>query len=234
MLDPNFEIIVVDAPKLAPQYIETVQTIWDMREDSDIDRFDGRIFCVTEISSRQISGYCSDYRFLFAQHRYPELAKSSTVRPLAVSGALFCSDGLVIGLRSKGNVLQSESLWELAPSGGIEPGSHDEVTKASCLNQILIETQEELGWDGSPLRAQLQNVLFEDSDSHVVDLLATLETYEPFETVRKHHEKTGTAEYQSLSCLSLTDGRIETADLPKSASLAEISLEIISYLNRQR
>jgi hypothetical protein len=233
-LDPNFEIVVVDAPTLPPQYIETVQAIWDMREDSDINRLDGRIFCVTEINSSQISGYCSDYRFLFAQYRYPELAKSWTVRPLAVSGALFCSDGLVIGLRSKGNVLQSESQWELAPSGGIEPGSHDEVTKASCLDQILIEAKEELGWGGSPLKARLQNVLFEDSDSHVVDLLATLETYEPLETVRKYHANTGTAEYQSLGCLSLTNGKIETADLPESASLVEISLEIIRYLNRHR
>ncbi len=110
--------------------------------------FDGEIVSVASIQGNRIIGRRADYRWLLAQSRDPSLFKWSQVRPLAVTGLLFCQDGIVIGRRSK-SVYQFPGLGELAPSGSVDLTTLDENDNISLQRQLMQELREEIGIDSS-------------------------------------------------------------------------------------
>lgn len=97
-------------------------------------------------------------------HALPELAPW---RALSVTGVVECDSGFLFGKR--GNVAGGAGLWELLPSGGIEPkfisGSTIDVEA-----QFLAELKEETGISAASVK-KLEPVALLAEDHHTLDIV---------------------------------------------------------------
>jgi len=139
----NACVRVVSNNTTLPNEVEVeIERIWN-EEQSQRGKalFNGEILSAMEVSAQEILGCRAEYKHLVAQRIQPTLFEVLGVRPVAVSGVLECSDGLVLGRRAA-TTTQDAGLWELVPSGGLDPSNVTENAELDYLLQILAELYE--------------------------------------------------------------------------------------------
>ena len=192
-----------------------VEAVWSgelKRRGSSL--YNGKILSVDQVLGDLVSCSLTEYRRLAVQRLRPEMFCDLNVRALAVSGMLFCKDGLVIGLRSSRNT-QDQGLWELVPSGGIDPDSRGvtDAWSAVCeepkafvsvdyLAQLKDELREEVGIDWSHIGSYETICLVEDLVEHVIDIVIRLNAPNlTISDIQNTHSRSGSAEYSRLTVL---------------------------------
>lgn len=138
-----------------------------------------------------------EYRHFIAQRAQPALFAALQIRPLAVSGVLECPQGLVIGRRAA-TLTQDAGLWELVPSGGLDPNTAVAGNKADCTAQILIELREETGLEADQVFGLSPFCLIEDDDSHVIDIGIAMATTLDAAQLAQIHRAGASSEYAEL------------------------------------
>ncbi len=155
---------------------------WLKRVDINPALYDGWLIQVAGVHRNGyggvvIQGFKCSYRWYAAQAGDLDVG----CRPLGVKGVACCGDKVLFGKRAAWTA-HAPSLWELAPSGGVEPGhSPDEAIRAELVEEVGVEVV-------SPPRAEC--VMFDPaalSWEVVLTLSLTSEEVNP-----------NTSEYESL------------------------------------
>jgi hypothetical protein len=187
--------------------------------------FNGRIFSVTSLEASLIRGHFVDYRLYIAQNLRPELFDRLEVRPLGVSALTHSPDGVILGLRNFATT-QNPGLWELAPSGGIDPGCCGADGTIDIKAHILGELGEELGLGSDQVDDPVPFCLLEDEQSRVLDIGVALSTGLSKEAIVECHRAKATDEYLQVSVVQPVDiepflARSEAGLAPESRLLLE-------------
>lgn len=116
--------VLTHKPFVIPKELEgIIDELWEKAcLGSNGRMFNGQIFSAVQIEKDSISGVFIDYKLFAAQLQEPKLASILPIMPVAVSGMTTSGDFILIGKRSP-FVTQFKGLWELVPSGGIDPDS---------------------------------------------------------------------------------------------------------------
>ncbi|MBI2256399.1 MAG: UDP-2,4-diacetamido-2,4,6-trideoxy-beta-L-altropyranose hydrolase [Proteobacteria bacterium] len=166
--------------------------------------FDGEIVSVASIDANRIVGRRADYRWLLAQSKDNSFFKWSQVRPLAVTGLLFCREGVIIGHRSK-SVYQFPGLGELAPSGSVDLSTLDSSGNVSLKQQLMQELREEIGIDAGSVIEVEPLAIVSDRESQVFDVCFTVRTSLRWTEIQAIFGHSGSAEYDRLELLPIAD-----------------------------
>lgn len=143
---PHLEIWAVSAvPAIAPALEHRIEEIWKRQTSLRAGNlFNGRIFSISAIANRRIEGCFVEYKWFVAQRHDPSVRAALDICPLAITGLLLCSDGVVVGRRGS-NVEQAAGEWELVPSGGVDETTLTPEGRVEIVDQVRIELLEELG-----------------------------------------------------------------------------------------
>ncbi len=159
--------------------------------------FNGQVFSVLEIGDDEIRGRFVEYKYFIAQRRRAELFPALQIRPLAITGILRAPGRIVFGRRAAG-VTQEPGLWELLPSGGLDPGCRQGDGRLDVERQLLQELKEEIGLEAAAISKIRPFCIVEDLEQHVFDIAAELTTDSSDEQVRSAFEQSGSDEYDHI------------------------------------
>ena len=173
--------------------VERVREHWQAALAERPGLFDGPILTVTALGRDHIEVAPTSYRFLLAAKDDPELKAALNLRPLAVSGLLRCPKGYVFGHRAL-TLTEAPGVWELVPSGGVEPSGALVDVKA----QVLKELREEIGLETSEVQTAGPVGCIEDLASGVIDIVIPMSTPRTAAEIRRAHETKATREYSEL------------------------------------
>jgi hypothetical protein len=206
-----------------------VQAIWEAEQaHRGKDLFNDLLFSVQDFSEKHIVGQFVEYRLLIAQRIKPELYEFLRIRPLAVSGILHCSSGIVFGQRHA-SMTQDAGLWELVPSGGVSCSSG--VKEKGCIDinqQLLQELYEETGMTGSQVSSTSPFCLVEDLKTHVIDIGIKIVTSSSADKIYQNHELCNNKEYVDLKTISIPD--ISTFLTQEKENIVEVSRILLQEL----
>src|SRR6267143_3944078 len=132
-----------------PSVARKVDKIWaDACARHGTSLTDGKLFSLAHevgaVPDRALVGRFVRYRYSLAQRLDTTLRDVLQVRPLAVTAAVFCLDGLVVGKRPE-FVPVDGGLWEIVPAGGLEPDCLLPGGRVDPVIQLEKELREELG-----------------------------------------------------------------------------------------
>lgn len=186
--------------------------------------FNGELLSVVSLAPSRIEARVAEYRCFVAQRGDPSLSAQLRVRPLAVSGLLRCRDGIVFGRRAATST-QDAGRWELVPSGGVDRRALWPDGKVDVIGQLTDELREEIGCSPASVTSAEPFLLVEDTASGVVDIGIHLVLDLDAVTVLASHCAAGTAEYDELRIVPISDVRqfVEQADPP----VIEVSLALL-------
>lgn len=178
-------------------------TIWqEETQRPGAHLFDGEIVSVASVQGNRIIGRRAEYRWLLAQSRDASIFKWSQVRPLAVTGLLFCQGGIVIGRRSK-SVYQFPGLGELAPSGSVDLSTLNDNNDISLERQLMQELREEIGIDSDTVTELKPLAIVSDIESQVFDICFRLHTSLSWPQIQEAFARNASDEYESIEILPL-------------------------------
>jgi hypothetical protein len=173
---PQPEVTLIELGPLPDAgVLQRVSAIWEAEiAATGKSPVNGPLISIASFTSQGLVGWIGEYRWFVAQRRQPSLFDTLRIRPLAVSGVLSCSDGVVFGRRASGVEMEG-GLWELVPSGGVPaPARGGSVDLAG---QLLAELEEEISIGRTAISAVPRAfVLVEDDESHVIDVGHTMRT----------------------------------------------------------
>jgi len=197
-LSEDFKTQIGPSLEYSPSISTWVDEIWGLEKQARGDKLtNGRIFHLANHNPDSILIQPTEYRFVLARRRDPSLIeKGLKIRPLAVTGILFCADGLVLGRRGA-SVSDDNGLWEPAPSGGL--------AQPDPLAQVLEELEEELGIVESEVVSASPCGLVEDVVSGVFDIVFRLETEMMSQNVRVAFASTSGSEHVELAFVQPPD-----------------------------
>lgn len=163
-------------PAPSPTALERVSAIWESeRAKGGEALFNGNLFSIDEMGATEITGWLAEYRWFLAQRRDPTLRPELRVNPLAVTGILCCTEGVVFGRRAQ-DVEMDAGLWELVPSGGIDGSFISPSGEIDLQGHLLAELREEIGILPKEIsRPPTPIAEIEDRTSHVTDIGLILE-----------------------------------------------------------
>ena len=190
-LNPDCKIDV-GMPWAPPKSImPRVEEIWSFEKKRRGNQLtNGQIYSLSGFRIDQISICISEYKYIVAKRRDPDLAAQGlNIRPLAVTGVLICADGVILGQRGSG-VDGDVGLWEPAPAGGL---SHRDPKV-----QVLEELQEELGIVPSNIISAEICGLVEDIESSVFDIVFRLHVDATEKDIRANYLESGSDEYSDI------------------------------------
>lgn len=122
--------------------IETqVNQIWAYERGSNPHLFNGKVFTMLSWSPHEVVGAFCEYKYFVAATRDPEIRQALQLRPLGVSGILRSGNSLLVGRRAM-NLFSRPGLYELCPSGSIDPAALREE-RIDLRRQLEIELEEE-------------------------------------------------------------------------------------------
>lgn len=168
--------------------------------------FDGLLFSVERFGEDRVVGRFVRYSQFIAQLARPGLFDALRVRPMGVSGLVTCADGLVFGKRREGLTLDA-GLWELAPSGGVDPSSRDGGGRIDVVAQILDEMHEEIGIGRECVASAVPFVLVENVENHVTEAVIAIALSLGGEEVRRWFGEGGSGEYTEIAVVPEGDVR---------------------------
>lgn len=183
---------------------QMVDQIWLTEKAKTPHLFDGPLFAVDQLSAERISGRFISYRYFAAQLKRPELFAELKLEVLAVSGALFSPDGIVVGRREK-FLSQQGNIWELVPAGGIDFQSRLERGRLDVTRQLLVELEEEVGLTAEDLTSIESCCLIRDQHNHVLDVGVKLVTERSREEILCRYDALKQAEHTELRLISLKE-----------------------------
>lgn len=175
-LPPGLSVLEIPAPDApAADILERIDVIWDeeqTRRGSSMTN--GRIFSLGRRDGPVFSVWETQYKWWIAQRHDPALIQTLAVRPLAVSGIIRLTEGLVFARRAESNT-QDAGLWELPPSGSIDVTCRRAGGVIAAEAQILAELEEELDVSPQSVGAPPRAIAVMDDDAdHVVDIVFEL------------------------------------------------------------
>lgn len=130
-----------------PHLIADAETEWKRRAEANPELFDGWLTHVVGVHRNGHGGaVIQAFKCSYRWHAVQAGGLDVGCRPLGVKGVARCGDRVLFGKRAAWTA-HAGGLWELAPSGGVEPGHSPEDT-------IVAELAEEVGGTlASPPRA---------------------------------------------------------------------------------
>ncbi|MCP4758971.1 MAG: NUDIX domain-containing protein [Planctomycetes bacterium] len=115
-----------------PHLREEAERRWSDMQASNPKLYDGKMIQVAGVhrngaGGAVIQGFPCDFRWYAVQSEADETGSSHDCmcRPLGVKGVTFCNGRVLLGRRAPWTTWQA-GYWELAPSGGVEPGNSPE------------------------------------------------------------------------------------------------------------
>ncbi|MEO6381375.1 MAG: NUDIX domain-containing protein [Nitrobacter sp.] len=203
--------------------------IWQREKElRSHDLYNGRLFSVDHRDAKTIVGWISEYRYFLAQRREPSLHAALKIKPLAVTGILSCSDGILFGRRS-GRSEMDAGCWELVPSGGVDEAAVGSAGQVSLDRCILIELEEETGIRASELSAPSRAVaLVEDPQSHAIDVGIMLATASSAAQIQHRFAALENREYSELEIVAPADVRAFRRN--RADSLGAVSAALLDTL----
>lgn len=159
--------------------------------------FDGLLFSAEQFDERRIVGHFVRYSLFIAQLEKPELFDVLQVRPLGVSGLLTCDDGVVFGRRHTALTLDA-GLWELVPSGGVDPSCRNGGGRIDVVGQTLDELHEEAGIGREHVKSASPFALAENLDTHVIEVAIDIAVPLDGQEVQRLFRQGGSGEYTEL------------------------------------
>jgi len=201
-LEPNF--LVVEAPPQLPlpkAAEDRIELLWQRElHRGNRQLFNGPIFSLAAYRPDQITLQRSDYRHHFALSQDPDLRQFGlALRPLGVTGVLFCPDGLLLGKRA-GTLALEAGCWETAPAGSL--------SQINPTKQLLEELKEEVGLEADEVTIPEPFALAEDQGSAIHDILYRLSTPLGHRDLRARHQALSNKEYSAITVI----GREETPE----------------------
>lgn len=195
-LSPDFRIEVGPPRNLTAHLVSSVDEIWAAEKKERGDHLtDGVIFELAEFDPDRLLIMPSQYRFVLARRRKPELETHGVaIRPLAVTGILTCADGVVLGRRGP-RVASDAGLWEPAVAGG--------MSQENPISQVFEELEEELGLSAADIVSHNVCGLVEDVASGVFDIVFRLQTALSGKEIRTAFTLRGSDEYDDLAIVEL-------------------------------
>ena len=226
ILSSEFTIwIDPSSPPLLANLENEVERLWKAEQKKHGNKmFNGHIISASTFTAKEIRGFVVDYRYLIAQRARPELFEYLQVRPVAVSGLLMCSDGIIFGRRA-GSVTQDSNFWELVPSGGIDTSAICNIVKVDYISQLFTELQEEVGIKYDSVSNVKPFCLVDDTESHVLDIGIALKSQITHDQVLKSHRESATKEYDELRIIPISE--INKFIHDKSSQLVTVSTVLI-------
>jgi hypothetical protein len=217
------------APTIGPDIEARVDEIWQREKElRSHDLHNGRLFSVDYCDAKTIVGWLSEYRYFLAQRREPSLHAALRIKPLAVTGILSCSDGVLFGRRS-GRSEMDAGCWELVPSGGVDDAAVGSAGQVSLERCILIELEEETGIGASELSAHPRAVaLVENPQSHVTDVGIMLATGSSAAQIQHRFAALENREYSELEIVAPADVRAFRRN--RADSLGAVSAALLDIL----
>ena len=217
------------APTIGPDIEARVEEIWQREKElRSHDLYNGRLFSVDHCNAKTIVGWISEYRYFLAQRREPSLHAALKIKPLAVTGILSCSDGVLFGRRS-GRSEMDAGCWELVPSGGVDEAAVGPAGQVSLERCMLIELEEETGIGASELSAPSRAIaLVEDPQSHVIDVGIMLATASSAAQIQHRFAALENREYSELEIVAPADVRAFRRN--RADSLGAVSAALLDTL----
>lgn len=190
------------SPPLSPALDAEVEKLWQKAISESVKcMFNGNILSAISFNSDRIECDIIDYRRFIAQQARPDLFDALLVQPVAVSGVLSCSEGLIIGHRGN-QVVQNANSWELVPSGSIDAAHIPSDGMIDYKSQLLTELQEETGISQQHIQQLIPFCLVEDQQSHVLDIGIRMSAIQlDAEGLHRAHTTTAMTEYTQLKII---------------------------------
>ncbi|MDI2090218.1 NUDIX hydrolase [Commensalibacter oyaizuii] len=199
-LEPSLKVRSISNPYIYPSLLEAeVNRLWENKKKQFPKLFNGRIFNVTTITSNNITGYWTEYKYVLAQTVKPELYTQLLIRSLAVIGLIQCSQGIILGKRST-NAVYLPGYWQSPPAGTVE--SRQNTDDVNLLDQLYAEAQEELGLQQNDFFNPTILSATEHSDTHIIDIGIKLETQLSYQVILQKWKENANPEYQALICIN--------------------------------
>jgi len=159
--------------------------------------FNGRVISAERITPALITGHLTEFRRVVAQYEQPALFGELGLRPLAVSGVLCCTDGVVIGRRNMDAVILP-GMWQLPPAGSVDASVVAEDGSVDLQQQLRLELQEELGLPPDCIDAPRTLCVAEHPVTRVSSVGMQIRTTLDAGAVLAAHRTGGNAEYAPL------------------------------------
>lgn len=189
--------VIQSAPlSLASELQEEIQKIWSDAVAIRPKLFNGIIYILTDHRDDALYIAESEYKLSFALQKNSNIFSGLSINLLAVTGLLFCKDGLILGRRSR-TVTSQNGLWEPAPAGSL-----------SCLDpraQVLEELEEELGITGDKITKIECKGLITDLSTNIADIIFELKTDQNFDSIKSRIERHKNDEYDAICCVKTSD-----------------------------
>jgi len=214
---------------ITPEINTEVERIWaEAQAETGGAFFNGTIFSVDSIADGEILGHFIAYKYLIAMTRRPELFSALRVQTLGVSGVLRCADGFVLGRRST-RVAQDAGLWELVPSGGIDPSMRTTNGAIDFTRHVLSELHEEVGISIEKVTAVQPLCVVEDTDRHLFDIAVSLTTPLSGTEVVALYGGLQNREYEAIRVVA--PGDLSALIVRERADFVALTLYLIEALN---
>jgi len=211
--------------QLRPETSTRVAALWTAeRRERGSAVFNGEIFSVDQTSPSEITGKFIEFARFSAQRRDPALFGELAVRPLAVTGLLRSPDGIVFGRRLRGS-MQDPGMWELVPSGFVDPDARRADGTLAPEIQVLRELREEVGLRPDLICQATPFCLIDDPETRIVDIGVALETTATGPEIQAAYAALGDEQYTDLMVIprpSLAD--FLTRDSHRIAAVSRLML----------
>jgi hypothetical protein len=233
-LPDGLSITEVSAPAApAPDILRRIETLWDQEQARRGQALtNGRIFSLDRRGGATFTAWETQYKWWIAQRRDPGLFEALAVRPLAVSGVTRLADGLLFARRS-GATTQDAGLWELAPSGGLDPTCRRPGGDLAAAWQLLNELEEELNIsEGSLAGPPRAFAVMEDDIDHVVDIVFELNISQNSRQVDEIFRKMANREYTELGVVEERTAAAIFAQ--QSRPMSPASSALLEFLSKRR
>lgn len=212
------------------ELISYVDRVWEFElKERKNALFNGKIFSVDYAEGNKIVGHISEYKFFFAQQKKPELYHELKIMPLAISGILECSDGLVFGKRGK-QLVQERGIWELVPSGGIDCNNCVAGQSIDYIAQLLTELEEETGLTKQSIQSISPLAVIKNTNSHVIDIGIYLKTILNASMVMRKFDSHQNREYEELHVVNF----LEVEKFYEIMPVIDISKKLVQIIRRLR
>lgn len=194
----NPTLVIENTNRVLPRdIIERIDDIWHAAlPERYSGLFNGVIFCAQSIERNRISVFRAEYKQYFAQITDPLFLGDINLQPLACSGVLTCTDGIIVGKRAS-TVALDPNLWELAPAGTFdEKCVNDGTLDATTL--LLNEAEEELGIPKKLLQVGEVLAVVQEQKTQAIDLMVRAHVPITEADVQKYFENSPCPEYSQV------------------------------------
>lgn len=199
-LYPECSVKLIDyKTELSINLEKRIENLWVAKKRLYPNLFNGRVFTVTLIFPHQITGYWTEYRYVSAQMENKEFNEFLCLKPLAVTGLIFCDNGFILGKRNS-NSVYLPNYWQCAPAGSVE-SRHEEKT-VNLHEQLFVEAREELGLKKDFFSNSRILIATQHPEKGIIDIGIMLKTHLNFQQIYNYWQKKGNSEYDELICIS--------------------------------